>query len=83
MRAIVLTTDQPNQLALVARLSGVCDIAGVILSRNVPRRPPARRVKRFANRVAGRTVGSPLTKASGTAGPSLSSRTLPSLRSRT
>jgi methionyl-tRNA formyltransferase len=62
MRVLVLTTDQPNQTALVRKLAGVCEIVGVVLSSNVPRRR-SRRIRSLTNRIAAHTVGRPLTHA--------------------
>jgi methionyl-tRNA formyltransferase len=63
MRVLVLTTDQPNQAALVRRLGEACEVVGVVLSANVPRRPRRHGARRWANRIAERTVGPPFTRA--------------------
>ena len=63
MRVLVLTTPEPNQAALVHRLSERCDVVGVVLSANVLRRPPRRRMRLWTNRVAARTVGRAFTEA--------------------
>ena len=63
MRVLVLTNPQPNQAALVHKLSEHCQVMGVVLSANIPRRPPKRRIRLSANRIAGRTVGRPFVKA--------------------
>jgi methionyl-tRNA formyltransferase len=63
MRVLVLTTDQPNQAALVCRLGEVCEVVGVVLSANVPRRRPRRAARRWTNRIAERIVGPPFTRA--------------------
>jgi methionyl-tRNA formyltransferase len=63
MRVLVLTTDQPNQAMLVHRLGEACEVVGIVLSANVPRRPQRRRARRWANRIAERTVGRPFTHA--------------------
>jgi methionyl-tRNA formyltransferase len=63
MRVLVLTNPQPNQAALVRKLTLECQVVGVVLSENIPRRPPKHRIRRWANRIAGRTVGRPLVSA--------------------
>jgi methionyl-tRNA formyltransferase len=63
MRVLVLTTDQPNQAALVRRLGEACEVVGVVLSANIPRRPQRQGPGRWADRFAGRTVGRPFTSA--------------------
>jgi methionyl-tRNA formyltransferase len=62
MRVLVLTTDQPNQAALVRKLAGVCEIVGVVLSSNVRRRR-SRRIRSLTNRIAAQTAGRPFTQA--------------------
>lgn len=57
MRVIVLTGEQPNQAALCHKLAAHCDLRAVVLSANVPRKPPARRARLTLNRVAGRLFG--------------------------
>lgn len=63
-RALILTTLQPNQVALVEKLRRECDVVGVVSSSNLPvgasRRRPARRL---VNAVASRTVGRPFVEA--------------------
>jgi methionyl-tRNA formyltransferase len=63
MRVLVLTTDQPNQAALVRRLGEACEVVGVVLSANTPRHPRRHPSRGRANRIAGRTVGRPFTRA--------------------
>jgi methionyl-tRNA formyltransferase len=63
MRVLVLTTREPNQAALVRKLASRCEVAGVVLSANSPRRPPRHRGRLLANRIAARTVGRPFTAA--------------------
>ena len=49
MKVVILTTEQGNQVALCNKLSvHHCDIAGVVLSKNVPRRS-----RPFKQRLAG------------------------------
>ena len=59
MRAVILTNRQGNQLGLINKLAPHVDIAAVVFSRNVPRRPPplTARARVFVNRAAGRFVG--------------------------
>ena len=59
---LVLTTRQANQAALVRKLTGVCDVVGVVLSSNVRRTQP-HRVRSLTNRIASRTAGRPFTNA--------------------
>jgi methionyl-tRNA formyltransferase len=63
MRVLVLTNRQPNQAALVRKLTQCCEVVGVVLSANMPGRPPRRRARLWANRIAARTAGAPLTDA--------------------
>lgn len=60
---MMLTTRQPNQVALVHKLTPVCDLRGVVVSENVPRRPSTGGARRALNRLGGRTVGAPLAAA--------------------
>jgi methionyl-tRNA formyltransferase len=62
VRALVLTTPQPNQAALVRKLTQICDVVAVVLSSNVRRRP-SRGVRVLSNRIAGRTAGRPFRTA--------------------
>ena len=59
MRVVFLTNRQGNQIALANKIAAKADVAGIVFSRNIPRRAPGfvKRAKLFANRVAGRTVG--------------------------
>lgn len=59
MRLLLLTNRQPNQIALANKLAEVADVAGVVLSANVPRRKPniRKRARLSINRIASRTVG--------------------------
>jgi folate-dependent phosphoribosylglycinamide formyltransferase PurN len=63
MRLLLLCNEQPNQAALAHKLARVCELAGVVVSANVPRAPARRRVRRFANRAASATVGRPFRDA--------------------
>jgi methionyl-tRNA formyltransferase len=59
MKVVVLTLDQPNQVALCHKLAPHCEIAAIVLSQNVPRKSPAasRRLRSLINRVSARVVG--------------------------
>jgi methionyl-tRNA formyltransferase len=59
MRVVILTNRQGNQIALANKISKVADVAGIVFSKNIPkRRPPAvKRARLFANAIASRTVG--------------------------
>lgn len=63
MRLAILTVEAPNQAALCRKVGAVCDLAGIVLSRNIPTRPHARRLRRFLNRIEGRVVGRPFVQA--------------------
>lgn len=65
MRVVVLTGEQPNQAALCHKLAAHCEIVGLVLSENVPRKQPdfSKRVQLLSNRVAGRLVGQPFVDA--------------------
>ena len=64
MRLLVLTNRQNNQIALANKLAGVADVAGIVFSRNIPRRKPnlKKRTRLFLNRVANRTAGRELVE---------------------
>ena len=59
MKVVILTTEQGNQVALCNKLSGHCEIAGIVLSKNVPRRsrPFKRRLAGFVSRASVRMFG--------------------------
>jgi folate-dependent phosphoribosylglycinamide formyltransferase PurN len=59
MKVVVFTCDQPNQWELCHRLQPVCDLAGIVISSNMPRKTPTIRNRTYGlfNRVASRTVG--------------------------
>ncbi len=61
MKVVILTGDQPNQAALCHKLAAHCDVAAIILSENIPKKPPAasRRTRLLFNRVTGRLAGRP------------------------
>jgi methionyl-tRNA formyltransferase len=63
MRVLLLSDGQPNQAALARKLAGVAELVGVVVSANVPRKPPRRPVRTFANRVASVTAGRPFRDA--------------------
>jgi folate-dependent phosphoribosylglycinamide formyltransferase PurN len=65
VKAILLTSAQPNQNALAWKASRHLELAAVVLSDNVPARtkPPRERAVLLAQRAAGRTVGRPFTRA--------------------
>lgn len=61
MKVVILTGDQANQAALCHKLAAHCEVAAIVLSENIPKKPAplARRVRLLLNRVAGRFVGRP------------------------
>ena len=63
MRVVVLAAEEPNQTALCWKLAAQCELAGIILSRNLTRCPPAQQGRRLLNRVEGRLVGFPFVAA--------------------
>ena len=63
MKILMLTSGQPNQIALCRKLSTRFELQGIVISQNVPKKRPKHRVQIFANRLAGRLVGSPLARA--------------------
>ena len=65
MKVVILTTEQGNQLALCNKLTEHCEVAGIVLSKNVPRRarPFAQRLAGFASRASVRLLGRPLLEA--------------------
>jgi folate-dependent phosphoribosylglycinamide formyltransferase PurN len=63
MRAVLLTRESPEQAALAHTLSAECELVGLVLSENRPRRPPARPLRLLVNRVMGRIVGRPFVSA--------------------
>ena len=63
MKIVILSGKQHNQAALCHKLAAVAEIAAIVVSDNVPRKPPAHRARLLANRVAGRLVGRPFVAA--------------------
>lgn len=59
MRVVFLTNRQGNQIALANKIEKKAEVAGIVFSQNIPRKPPGfvKRARLFANRVAGRIVG--------------------------
>jgi methionyl-tRNA formyltransferase len=63
VKVVVLTGDQPNQWALLHKLAREVDLTAVVLSQNMPRKAPRRRLRLLANRLEGRVLGRPFVKA--------------------
>lgn len=65
MRVVILTNQQRNQTALAAKIANVAEVAGIVLSDNVPRRSPslANRARSLVNGAAGRILGRRLVEA--------------------
>jgi methionyl-tRNA formyltransferase len=63
MRTVILTCEQPNQVALCNKVAEVAEVAAVVLSRNIPRKLPKHRLRIFLNRIQNRLVGRPFTRA--------------------
>lgn len=63
MRLAILTTDAPNQAALCRKVEPLCEVVGIVLSRNIPQHPRPQRLRRWLNRVEGRCVGTPFVRS--------------------
>lgn len=65
MKVVILTTEQGNQVALCNKLARHCEIVGVVLSKNVPRRrkPFNQRLAGFVSRASVRIFGRPFLDA--------------------
>lgn len=65
MKVVILTTEQGNQVALCNKLAECCEVVGIVLSQNVPRRkkPFRHRVAGFASRASARLLGRPFLEA--------------------
>jgi len=65
MKVVILTTEQGNQVALCHKLTTHCDVAGIVLSKNTPRKPPPfkRRLLGFISRASVRALGRPFLSA--------------------
>jgi folate-dependent phosphoribosylglycinamide formyltransferase PurN len=59
MKTVILTGNQGNQRALCHRMARVSEVAAIVVSDNVPRRPPSlgKKLQSLANRLAGRLAG--------------------------
>ncbi len=62
-RFVLLTRDSPEQAALAQRLAGRSEMVGLVICANRPRRPHPHYKRILWNRMLGRIVGRPLTKA--------------------
>jgi methionyl-tRNA formyltransferase len=60
---MLLTCADPNQVALAHKLADVCDLTGIVVSQNIPRRRRRPGPRRACNAAAARTVGAPLVAA--------------------
>ena len=65
MKVVILTTEQGNQVALCYRLMTHCEVAGIVLSKNLPRKPLpySRRLHGLISRTSVRLLGGPLLAA--------------------
>ena len=65
MKVVILTTEQGNQVALCNKLAECCEVVGIVLSKNVPRRkkPFGQRTAGFASRASVRLLGRPFLDA--------------------
>lgn len=63
MRLLLLTTDQPNQVALAHRLADRIELCGAVLSANGARGRTHRPWGRAGSALSNRTVGAPFTRA--------------------
>jgi methionyl-tRNA formyltransferase len=59
MRVLILTNFQGNQFALSNKISKECEVAGIVFSRNIPRKPPvfSKKLRTLFNRAGGRIAG--------------------------
>ncbi len=59
MRVVILTNCQGNQIALANKIAAKADVAGIVFSKNIPRRRPglSKRLSLSANGLANRTIG--------------------------
>lgn len=59
MKVVILTTDQGNQVALCHKLTAHCEVAGIVLSKNIPRKQQSfkRRSSGFISRASVRLLG--------------------------
>jgi folate-dependent phosphoribosylglycinamide formyltransferase PurN len=63
VNVVLLVGDHPTQAGLSWKIHRATGLAGIVISANVPRRPPARPLRRAINAVGARTVGRPLVEA--------------------
>jgi len=65
MKVVILTTEQGNQVALCHKLALQCEVTGIVLSKNVPRKPQSfrRRFSGFISRATMRLLGRPFIDA--------------------
>lgn len=61
MKVVILTTEQGNQVALCHKLMSHCEVAGIVLSKNIPRKPQSfrRRLAGLVSRGSVRLLGRP------------------------
>jgi methionyl-tRNA formyltransferase len=65
LTVVVLTNDQPNQMALSNKLAAHCHLAAIVVSLNQRRREPGfvERLELLASRISVRLLGRPLLRA--------------------
>jgi methionyl-tRNA formyltransferase len=65
MKVVILTTEQGNQIALCNKLARHCELAAIVLSKNIPRRkkPLVERFRAVARRASVRLFGSAFINA--------------------
>lgn len=64
MKTVILTGNQGNQKALCHKIAEVCEISAIVLSENIPRKPPSltKKARNFVNRVGNRLAGRPFVE---------------------
>jgi hypothetical protein len=64
MKVVILAGTQANQKALCNKIAGVCDVAAIVLSENIPRKKPSakQRAQTFINRLNNRLFGRPFVE---------------------
>ena len=65
MKVVILSTEQPNQIALCHKLSADCELLAVVFSRNqiTPPKSTVTRLQTFVDRASVRVLGHPLLRA--------------------
>jgi len=64
MNVIVLTGNQANQKALCHKIAEACKLSAIVVSENIPRKPPdlSSKYRLFINRIGNRLAGRPFVE---------------------